>query len=892
MTETRAKPTTRKTRAKGGLLRPPPLEAIVDRGPGVTFIWRPEPGWPVGYVSKNIRRFGYTPSAFTSGKVTYLQFIHPEDREFVMAESYRDLEGGAVETRREYRVLTREGEVRWVEDHTVIERDRAGRPSRLIGILLDVTDRRITEESVATLRKALDASRARFESFMEHLPSVAFIRDLEGRYVFVNESWCLYTGHRAAEVIGRTPADLFPEDVAEELAAEDAKVLRGKHLLWEEVDAGGGPGRKTFMAAKFSIPGSSGRAEYVGGISIDITPQRLTQEALAAGEEKYKTILEEIREGYFEVDVAGNFVHFNPAMADILGFDPEEMPGMNNRRFMSGETSKEVFRVFNEVYRTGKPAKAFHWRLLRKDGTERVVETHIALATDASGTPTGFRGVVRDVTERMEAEAALKTSEALFRDLVENSHVLITTHDMEGRFLSANRAALVFYGLPAESGILGRPVSDFLAPDVRDGFGDYLARIAEHGEDSGVMKALTLAGEVRLLRYRNTLRQDGQGTWTARGMAWDVTEEFRAQKALKASETRYRVLFENSLMGVYLADMEGRLLDCNPAFARLTGFDSPAQAVEAASHAFSESPGHWERFMAALGKEASITNWESTIRRRDGRLFPAIESAAIIEDPKRGRVIVGSVMDMTDHERAEYERQRLEEERQRGRRMENLARMVQGLAHEIRNPLFALDVNVSALARETRDLPAVAQHVTYAEEQVKRMDALIRQLLELAQPTLEREVVECRLRDVVQAALLELEQRMPEASGRVELAGRCSEDITLKANPVKVAQILIHLMVNALQNSPTDAKVRVVSERDEGGCAIHVRDEGGGVPEDLLPRLFEPFVTGHQGRRGMGLAIARHYTELHGGSLSAANNNPPPGATFTLRLPTCESGPR
>jgi PAS domain S-box-containing protein len=130
----------------------------------------------------------------------------------------------------------------------------------------------------------------------------------------------------------------------------------------------------------------------------------MAQEVLRKSEEKYRTILHSIEEGYYEVDLEGNLTFFNESLCRILGYSREELAGMNNRRYMSEETARTVYETFNAVYRTGIPAQAFDWELMRKDGAKRVLETSVSLLRDPDGNVVGFYGVGRDITERKRAE--------------------------------------------------------------------------------------------------------------------------------------------------------------------------------------------------------------------------------------------------------------------------------------------------------------------------------------------------------------------------------------------------------------------------------------------------------------------------------------------------------
>src|SRR5271157_4096319 len=160
--------------------------------------------------------------------------------------------------------------------------------------------------------------------------------------------------------------------------------------------------------------------------------QRQAENALRGSEEKYRTILKNIEDGYYEVDIKGNFTFFNDSMCRIIGYSPEEMMGMNNRQFTDKENAKKLFKTFNEVYRTGVTAKALDWQIIRKDETKRFIEVSVSLQKDSSGKPIGFQGIARDITERKLVEDALQGSEKYFKEITENSSDIIVITDKNG----------------------------------------------------------------------------------------------------------------------------------------------------------------------------------------------------------------------------------------------------------------------------------------------------------------------------------------------------------------------------------------------------------------------------------------------------------------------------
>jgi len=136
-----------------------------------------------------------------------------------------------------------------------------------------------------------------------------------------------------------------------------------------------------------------------------INQRKIAGEALRGSEERYRRIVETTPDGYYEVDINGNYTFFNEAMCDLLGYSKMDMTGMNHRAFLDDTNSKKLLNAINQVYRTGESLKALDWAYTRRDGSERYAESSITLITDSKGQPTGFGGFMRDTTARRQAEA-------------------------------------------------------------------------------------------------------------------------------------------------------------------------------------------------------------------------------------------------------------------------------------------------------------------------------------------------------------------------------------------------------------------------------------------------------------------------------------------------------
>ncbi len=138
-------------------------------------------------------------------------------------------------------------------------------------------------------------------------------------------------------------------------------------------------------------------------VQYNINRRKLTFEKLREQDEKYRTIIENIEEGFFEVDLTGNFTFFNHSVCNITGYSAGELLGMNNREYTTPDNANKMFNIMNKVYTTAEPSDVTDIEIIRKDGTTITVELNAYLVQDQEGNPIGFRGVVRDVSQRLRA---------------------------------------------------------------------------------------------------------------------------------------------------------------------------------------------------------------------------------------------------------------------------------------------------------------------------------------------------------------------------------------------------------------------------------------------------------------------------------------------------------
>jgi PAS domain S-box-containing protein len=267
------------------------------------------------------------------------------------------------------------------------------------------------------------------------------------------------------------------------------------------------------------------------------------------------------------------FLEVNEAALEKYGYAREEFLGMTIKDIRPAEDVPRLMENLGKI-RTALQHSGV-WRHRLRDG--RVIDVEINSHLIEFNERKCALVAARDVTEQKQVEYALQESEALYRDLVENSQQLICTHDLKGNILSVNEAAVRLTGY-SRSDLLRMNLKNALTPQGRKGFDAYIARIKKHGRASGVMHVRIANGETRIWEYNNTLRTEGVEKPVVRGMARDITEQKRAEDALQASEKRFRALIEHGLDNISLLSAVGKLLWESPSVNVTLGY-TPNQYI-------------------------------------------------------------------------------------------------------------------------------------------------------------------------------------------------------------------------------------------------------------------------------------------------------------------------
>ncbi|GAF67197.1 unnamed protein product, partial [marine sediment metagenome] len=261
-------------------------------------------------------------------------------------------------------------------------------------------------EALASSEKSLRESQELFKSFMNTGPVVAFMKDEEGRYVYVNTPGERFLGIGRGEWGGKTDCDLFPEEVAKQMREHDLVVLSSDEgaEFPETVRVSGGV--QHMLTFKFPFRDAGGR-RFLAGMSIDVSDRVRAEEALRDSEEKFRSLVETTSDWMWEVDTNGVYTYTSPRVKDLLGYEPVEILGKTPFDLMPPEEGRRVGKIFAEITASHKPFDGLENTNVHKDAHLVVLETSGRPIFGPDGLFMGYRGIDRDITERKHAEAEI-----------------------------------------------------------------------------------------------------------------------------------------------------------------------------------------------------------------------------------------------------------------------------------------------------------------------------------------------------------------------------------------------------------------------------------------------------------------------------------------------------
>ena len=830
------------------------------------------------------------------------ELVHPDDRDAAVEVFRRGVESGASE-QAACRLRTRDGAWRWF--HVAGRPFRTARGELRAGLIgRDVSEQRAAEE-------ALRESERRFRLLVETASCGIVESDREGRIAFANRAFAAMLGMHPRELIGRRVWD-FHQDPRERervrgavarSVADQPRPRRGVHHLR------GRNGRALSVEIDWNY--RRDRAGEITGfvtIATDVTRRERADAALAESHRFITQIAETSPSMLCVLDIEDrSVIYVNSRVTAMLGWDPVELRALGSSVFsetIHPDDRRAVAESLSRVIQADDDRVVqAEYRVRHANGEWRWVHAHGAVFSHGpDGKPKEVLSALEDVTERRRAVDALREQEERFRLLADNAGDVI---------LEFNESGDVRYVSPSWKDLTGYAPDRLLAGGLR-----WMAETLMHPDEIAWAyedpPALFREGTLPPLVYR--LRHaDGRWRWfenratafrTAEGdlrgitIARDVTDRVLAEEALRASETRFRLVAENAYDYILELDPDGEITYLSPSFREILGFDP-------ATHKAADSlrllhPQDRSRTIAAMRRLLAGEHLEPIVYRHRNAQgeWRWLETYGTPRPTADGRFAgVAITRDVTEQREAEEESRHLEQQLVQAQKLESLGVLAGGIAHDFNNLLVGILGNASlALSEIPADAP-LRETLEGIETAALRAGELTNQML--AYSGKGRFVVEpLDLSELVAEMAHLLESAI---SKKAVLRHELARDLPpVDADATQIRQLVMNLITNAsdaLGDGPGTIALRThlleeaePAAPEEWGpppgprILLEVEDSGCGMAPETLSRIFDPFFTTKFTGRGLGLAAALGIVRGHRGAIDV-QSDPGRGTRFRVLFP-------
>jgi PAS domain S-box-containing protein len=760
--------------------------------------------------------------------------------------------------------------------------------------------------------EALRESEEKYRTLLDEIDEGYFETDLTGKFTFVSDWFLRIAGDSREDLLKMTNRDYMTPESSKKVYKIFAELLQtgepAKNVVHEIVTT---KGEKRVHELSASLMRDRG-GNPIGfrGTVRNVTERVKFENALRESEEKYRTILEDIEDAYYEDDLSGNFTFFNDSVCRILGYSKEELMGMNYRKYIDEETAEEVFQAYNKVYTTGKPIKGFEIEAIRKDSTKIYTESSASLMKDKESQPIGFRGIVRDVTERKQAEEALRESEEKYRRLFENTGtaIFIAEEGMTISHVNAMCEKLTGYSRDEIEGKM--KTIDFVADEEVERIKAY--HIGRRETDSNIPTEYELRLVDRQGSIKNVIIQIGMIPNTKQSIASiiDITPLKETEEALRESEERYRNFIDNAPIGMYTINTKGEFTYANKKLLEMTGYkleDSLNKSFHPIVHP-EDLPMVQEKIQKRIDGKGTTAPYEIKIFDASGRImWVKIQSESIYETDENGnnriREMQSFVEDITEQMFFEEEKKRLQEQLQQVQKMEAIGILAGGIAHDFNNILSPIMVHSEmGMMKVPPDNP-VHQHFDEIFKAGERATDMVKQILTFSRKE-EGKRAALKIIPIIKEVLKMLRSTIPTT---IDIQQNLeAESDTVLADPTQIHQIIVNLGTNAahaMRGRGGTLNVSLAQEELDSETAaqysdlnpgsylkLTMSDTGCGMNEETMQKIFDPYFTTKEPGEGtgMGLAVVHGIVKSYGGDITV-ESEPGKGTTFHVLLARVET---
>ncbi len=749
--------------------------------------------------------------------------------------------------------------------------------SGIVGCVLTMTD--ITQRKQA--EKELRLANERFQVALRGSPICVYNQDLDLRYTWVYNP---PMGFRSSEMIGKRIGELIERrEDAERCEAIKREVIRTGMSRREEIMIYWQGEERYFDLLVDPLHGADGTIAGVTCAAVEITKRRLAEKTLRQSEARFRSVLDSSRDIIYRLNVqTGRYEYISPSAHSVVGsiFDELDDVDIESSLAMIHPDDLQAMRDFvARLEETGEGELVYRQRT--RSGEYRWMSNRASLIRDQAGRPLYRNGNIRDITERKQAEDALRESENLFRTLADAIPQLCWMANVDGGIFWYNERFYQYTGTTPEQmeGWGWQSLHDpAVLPEVLERWNNSIAT----GEPLDMVFRLRGAdGIYRPFLTRVMPVKDSSGRvvrWF--GTNTDISEQKAVEEALRNSERLYRAIGEAIPYGVWVCDPEGRNTYTSESFLKLIGMTQQELSqfgftrVLHPEDAQRVIPG-WKECI----RTGAIWDSESRLRGVDGKWHPILSRGVPVRDD-RGQIVCWTGINLDIFRLKEAERALV-----RSEKLASVGRMASTIAHEINNPLETIG-NVVYLAMTDPSMPdAAKEHLEIAVQELERINHITRQTLAFHRETASPMPID--LRTSVDTVLRLFEARLRSRGITVKRRYRGSGCIMAFSGEIQ--QVISNLLSNAMDATPERGRIEFrLSCAGEGRTRFTIADTGSGISRERLAKIFEPFFTTKEMYgTGLGLWVTRQIVEKHGGNIRVRSKLGR-GTVFSMVFPVAE----
>lgn len=602
-----------------------------------------------------------------------------------------------------------------------------------------------------------------------------------------------------------------------------------------------------------------------------------------------RKILEDMQEGYYEIDLAGTFTYANDTVSKIAELPIQDIIGINFLEYTTKATATRVYKTFNKVFKTGIPQK-IEYEIILRDGRKKVIENSVSLFKDDTGRVIGFNGLVTDITKRRRLEEQLRENRERFEALFENANEIIITTDENGYVKRMNRLTEEISGYSRKE-MIGQSILLIAHHDDKDLYLDFWKEILAGKTPRFELRATSKQGRTEYLLASGSAVKKGGRIVEIQYNAQVISDLKKAQHTIEDLKNYLNSIFESSPNMIICLDRKGRIQMANPITERIfrkslsTVIGNPLSSLSRQMAEFDKV------ILEAKGKHAPQFFHEQVLSDTENRIFDV--SIYPLMNPDFGGMVFTAV-DIS-------EKKHMEIQLVHAQKMETIGELAGGVAHDFNNILTGISGNLAMLKR-TSERQKQLSYIETLEQISLRARDLIQQMLVFTKRNEGRPAdisVQQVFAEVMNMAIKSIPRNI-----RIDIPA-FNNDYHVYMDHTQLTQVLLNLIINAkdaiadkqnghigivIQPLSIDRNMRRQYLLSSLGkyIKIDIADNGCGMSNEILPKIFDPFFTTKEKgtNKGIGLGLSITYTIIKnsGGSIQVQSEEGK-GSKFSILLP-------